>query len=164
MTSVNAKKTIINEESTLGSGNGSAPGKEPAIHYFSQRLNSSMSLHGVIILQFCLVTPCSEILSTLAQVIAFCLTAPIHYLNQYWLIKVISNFNHSSSNNWCHTTTVKQILISGVAYSNFLLKALCPSDVIWRYRFGSILVEVMGWSPVGIKPLTNPMSTSWWRR
>ena len=43
-------------------------------------------------------------------------------------------------------------------------KALCPSYVIWRYRLGSVLVQVMGWLPDGIKPLTDPMLTSWWRR
>ena len=40
-----------------------------------------------------------------------------------------------------------------------MLKALCPSDVIWRYRFGPILVQEMGWLPDGIKPLTDPMLT-----
>ena len=32
-----------------------------------------------------------------------------------------------------------------------------------RYRFGSILVQVMRWLPADIKPLTDPMATSWWR-
>ena len=41
---------------------------------------------------------------------------------------------------------------------------MCPSDVIWRYRFGLILVQVMGCLPAAIKPSTDPMSTSWWRR
>ena len=77
--------------------------RQRAIHYLSQGWTSSMSLHGVIISQCGLLKPYSEILSTLAQVIACCLTAPIHYLNQYWLFIVISNFNNSSSNNLCHT-------------------------------------------------------------
>ena len=80
--------------------------RQGAIHYFSQCWTSSMSLHGIIILQCGLVTPYSEIefcRHCLAQVIACCLTTPIHYLNQCWHITVISNFNNNSSHNWCHT-------------------------------------------------------------
>ena len=124
------------------------------IHYLSKRWTSSMSLHGIIILQCGLVTPYREIefcRHWLAQVIVCCLTTPIHSLNWCWLIClffclflfvsllshfwlihlfylhllyqpyvglcqatrvqshqrqskiVISNFNNSSSHNWCHT-------------------------------------------------------------
>ena len=81
--------------------------RQRSLHYFSQCWTSSMSLHGLIILQCGLVTPYSENISTLAQAIACCLTAPIHCLNQYWLIIVISDFNNSSSNNLCHTVIYK---------------------------------------------------------
>ena len=63
--------------------------RQGAIHYFSKRWTSSMSLHGIVILQCALVTPYSEIefcRHWLAQVIACCLTTPIHYLNWCWLI------------------------------------------------------------------------------
>ena len=81
--------------------------RQRSLHYFSQCWTSSMSLHGLIILQCGLVMPYSENISTLAQAIACCLTAPIHCLNQYWLIIVISDFNNSSSNNLCHTVIYK---------------------------------------------------------
>ena len=119
------------------------------------------------------MTPYSEILSTLAQVIACCLTAPIHYLNtdlsQSLLISTIIRqiicviLSFIDKYKYRHTDI--NIRSSTQQFGHvYLLKALCPSDVIWRYRFESILVQVMGWFPVGIKPLTNPMSSSWWRR
>ena len=72
------KKTLMRSQHWFRQWLGA---RQRAIHYFSQGWTSSMWLQGVIILQCGLVTPYSEILSTLAQVIACCLTAPIHYLN-----------------------------------------------------------------------------------
>ena len=55
--------------------------------------------------------------STLAQVMACCLTAPSHYLNQCWLL--ISDVSwHSSENNW--TVSAQAIIL----YNNFENDAL----------------------------------------
>ena len=65
--------------------------------------------------------------STLAQVMACCLMAPSHYLNQCWL--VISKVQkHSYEKNF---TTGQWI------------NSLWPNDAIWRHGTGSTLAQVM---------------------
>ena len=72
------QNNIINEESTLVQA--MAWHRQRAIRYFSQSWTIYMSLHGVIVLQCGLVTPYSEILSTLADG-----TNPIpEYLLTHW--------------------------------------------------------------------------------
>ena len=72
--------------------------------------------------------------STLAQVMAWCLTAPSHYLNQSWLIIIDVQWHLSEGN----------FMRYALAINNYnLLNSLGPSDAIWRWRSWSTLVQVM---------------------
>ena len=64
--------------------------------------------------------------STFVQVIACCLKALSHYLNQYWLIiKDVLWHSHESNFTWRGANS------------------LWPSDAIWRHRSMSTLAQVM---------------------
>ena len=61
--------------------------------------------------------------STLAQVMACCLTAPSHYLNQYWLIISKIQWHPSESNFTRHTSAI----IHWNKLKNYLSKILLKS-------------------------------------
>ena len=75
--------------------------------------------------------------STLAQVMACCLMAPSHYLNQVWLPSQ-DNFRENAQKNckkfkyfFCSSARGKWV------------NSLWPSDANWWHRTGSALAQVM---------------------
>ena len=92
--------------------------------------------------------PSDAIWSTLVQIMACCLTAPSHYLNQCWLITSEEGLWHSPillekylsflwvwKLSWLDNTATSP----GEQWVN----SLWPGDTIWRHGTKSILAQVM---------------------
>ena len=75
--------------------------------------------------------------SALAQIMACCLTAPSHYLNQCWLI-ICRAMCHSPTGN-----STENVHESNHAFENYTFNSLRPSDAIWQHRSGSTSAQVM---------------------
>ena len=81
--------------------------------------------------------------STLAKVMACCLTAPSHYFNQCWLIisKVLGAFiwwHHSLNLAWNYLPKIKLKSSRGQ-----WVNSLRPTDSIWHQWTGSSLGQAM---------------------
>ena len=126
------------------------------------------------ILQFCInsMWPSDDIWrhrtwSTLAQIMACCLTAPSHYLNQCWLI-INKVQPHSSGNHFTKDTSAINHLNQ---FENYMFKfsfkfprgqwvnPWWPHDTKWHPRSWSTLVQVMACHILSAKPLPEPMVT-----
>ena len=104
--------------------------------------------------------------STLAQVMACCLTAPSHYLNQCWLI-IHGVLWHSPK---IHSTGSAQNIIllnelkkctcksNSASLRGQWVYSLWPRDTIWRQIWVNI-GSGNGLLPDGTKPLPEPMLT-----
>ena len=89
--------------------------------------------------------------STLARVMACCLMAPSHYLNQCWVI-ISEALWHSSAGNFTGNTQViypwnefenYQFKITATPHRGQWVNSLWLSDTIWRHKSGSKLAQVM---------------------
>ena len=100
----------------------------------------------------CVAMWCHRTGSTLAQVMVCCLTAPIHYLNQYRLIALgeVSWLSSEGKLTW-----KVQDLYSWLAVENYQFRTITifllaqwvnsswPCDATWRHKPGSTLVQTM---------------------
>ena len=89
--------------------------------------------------------------SILAQVMACCLVAPSHYLNQCWVVisgvlwySPEGNFRGNAQDNysWYEFPNYK-LKITAAPPKVQGVNSLGPSDAIWRQRSGSTLARVM---------------------
>ena len=83
--------------------------------------------------------------TTLAQVMACCLTAPSHYRNQCWLI-IRGVLWHSSENSFAG---IAQGINSGYEFEKHILKIIFKSPRCQWVKPGNILKEeISKWTPV----------------
>ena len=120
--------------------------------------------------------------TTLAQVMACCLTAPSHYLNQCWLI-IRGVLWHTSESSFAG---IAQGIDSGYEFEKYILKnifksprgqwvnhiyfdwgiiidyinSLWPTNIIWQCRSGSTIGAGNGLLPDGTKPLPESVLMS----
>ena len=85
--------------------------------------------------------------STLAQVMACCLTAPSHYLNQCWLI--INKVQwHSSEHNYTRDTSAPKIKISlKMTYLKFHLNLPGANELRWVFVTDSVYCNIPPCTP-----------------
>ena len=98
----------------------------------------------------------------LVQVMSCCLTAPSHYLNQYWLI---------ISTMWWHSSIFTQVYFVGSCWKIYwvllqvmvsrsgLILCMRPANERWCYNVTSSLI---GWAHSQNGPWRWTKTTSWW--
>ena len=111
--------------------------------------------------------------TTLAQVMACCLTAPSHYLNQCWLF-IRGVLWHTSESSFAG---IAQGIDSGYEFEKDILKnifksprgqwvnSLWLSGAIWHHWSGPLLLRVMAWGLVSKRQSgthQSEISTNMW--
>ena len=98
--------------------------------------------------------------STLAQVMACCLTAPSHYLNQCWLIIGKVQWHSSADYFTRYTSPINHHHQLENCLYQFSFKS--PRDQwVNSQRLRDVCVCILGHNCF-IKPLTEPMTYHWW--
>ena len=88
---------------------------------------------------------------TLGQPMAYCLTAPSHYLNQccpaintiMWHSFLSDVYLNTQDINPQVVFEIDTFVITAISHRGQWVKSLRPSDAIWRHRSGSILAQLM---------------------
>ena len=111
------------------------------------------------------MTPYGDKGSTLAQVMACCLTAPSHYLNQCWLSSVRPSYIHlmTISQEICQSSMTK--INMKITHLKMSLKSLRGqwvnllrlSDAYLHHQLMSSLVHIVACRLFATKPLSEPM-------
>ena len=111
--------------------------------------------------------------STLVQIMACCLTAPKHYLNQCWLIISEVLWHSDSPDGSFSGNAYIEAKTNGRYFKDDILKCIFLNENAWisikislnfvpKVQINNIptLVQIMAWRRPGDKPLSDPMMAS----
>ena len=103
--------------------------------------------------------------STLAQVMACCLTAPRHYLNQCWIIadwtfknKILLNFNQNTQvvfQKSAFETAVWELFCSGLSVLIIMCEHVCLKCVLVEEHFDSLVQDCSNSSALAMELLQS---------